>query len=55
MALRVPSQVIGLHLGNAAGIDHAERDVAAGDQIAQPLRGKRIDLVVVRCHGLPVV
>ncbi len=53
MALRVASDVIGLHLLNVALIDVAGCDQPIGDQLAQPRRGKGIVFVVIDRHDVP--
>ncbi|WP_229769917.1 hypothetical protein [Burkholderia pseudomallei] len=50
MALVVASQVIRSDILNAPFVDVARSDVPGGDQVAQPLRGVWVDLVVVRGH-----
>jgi hypothetical protein len=47
MALRESAQVFGSNINDAPGVDFAWRDMAGGDQVAQPLRGVRVDFVVV--------
>jgi hypothetical protein len=47
MALPVSGEVGGLNIGNAPGIDVAGGNQARGDQVAQPLRGVGVELVVV--------
>lgn len=51
MALVVVSQVVRSDIFNAPFVDVAGSDMPSGDQVAQPLRGVGIDLVVVRGHG----
>ena len=43
-------EVIRGKVTNIAGVDHAGRDVPALDQIAQPLCGIRVDLIIERLH-----
>lgn len=50
MALREASKVIGRNLRDAALVHFTRRDVADRDQVAQPLRGKRVAFVVVGAH-----
>ena len=52
LAAGVAEQVAGRHVLYAAFIDIARRDMAAGDQVAQPLRRERVELVVIGCHEL---
>jgi hypothetical protein len=48
VALAVSAQIVGPHVGDAALVDIAGRDVSGGDEVAQPLGGIGIDLIVVR-------
>jgi hypothetical protein len=50
MALVVTSQVIRSDILNAPFVDVAKSDMPGGDQVAQPLRGVWVVLVVVRRH-----
>lgn len=50
MTLAVSSEVIGAHFLDAAVIDMARGDQAGGNEVAQPLGGKRIVFVVVGSH-----
>jgi hypothetical protein len=50
MALCVASKVIGVNVLYAAFIDVAGRDVAGGNEVAEPLGRVRVDLVVVGRH-----
>jgi hypothetical protein len=50
MALVVGSQVIRSDILNAPFVDVARSDVSGGHQVAQPLRGVWVVLVVVRRH-----
>ncbi|WP_260431972.1 hypothetical protein [Burkholderia stagnalis] len=54
MALAVSAQVIRLDILDTPFVDVAGRYVTGGDQVAQPLRGVRIDLVVVGAHAGPI-
>ena len=47
VALRVACEVIGCHVLDIARVHVARRDVAGRDQVAEPLRGIRLVLVVV--------
>jgi hypothetical protein len=47
MALPVSGEVIGLNIGNAPGVDVAGGDQPRGNQVAQPLRGVGVELVVI--------
>lgn len=47
MALPVSGEVGGLNIGNAPGVDVAWGNQPRGNQVAQPLRGVRFELVVV--------
>ena len=47
VALHVSGEVVGCDIQNAPFIHVAGRDVAGGDQVAQPLRCVGVDLVVV--------
>jgi hypothetical protein len=51
VALREAVQVSRSDIFNTSLINFSRCDVAGGDQVAQPLRGKRIDLVVVGIHA----
>ena len=54
VALDIALEVVGLDIDNAPFIDIARRDTAGGDQVAQPLRGVGIELVVVGpAHSRP--
>src|SRR5690606_12082955 len=51
MTLHVSAQVVGSDILDAPFVYVAWRDAAGGDQVADPLRGVRVDLVVVVAHG----
>lgn len=51
MALGESFEVVRSDIDNAPFIDFAWRNVAGGDQVPQPLRGERLDFVVVRGHA----
>jgi hypothetical protein len=55
VGLREASNVIRLNLSNAAGIYFARRNVPRSDQVAEPLGGERLVLVVVGGHHLPAL
>lgn len=46
VALGVSEKLMGLDVGDGAFVDHTRRDVAGRYQVAKPLRGNRVDLVV---------
>lgn len=46
MALDIAEQFLGFDVGDRALVDYAGRDGAGRDQVAQPRRGYRVDLVV---------
>lgn len=50
MALREPTQVVGLDIEDAPFIYFAGRDMPGRYQVAQPLRRVGVVLVVVGCH-----
>jgi hypothetical protein len=52
VTLRVRFEVIGAHLEDRSRVDVARRNAAEFDQIAKPLRGMRVDLVVIGWHSL---
>ena len=57
VALRVPAQIIGTHVDDGALVNVSGRDVPGGDEVAEPLRGIRVDLVVVgaaTAHRSPI-
>jgi hypothetical protein len=43
-------ELLGFDIFNAALVHHAWRYVAGRNQIADPLRGVGVDLIVKRCH-----
>jgi hypothetical protein len=47
VALRIPVEVAGSHVADVTLVDDSVGDVSCGDEIAEPLRGIGIDLVVV--------
>ncbi|MCY1542796.1 hypothetical protein D9M68_785630 [compost metagenome] len=51
MALGVGAQVIGVHVLDRSFVHVARRDVPGGDQVAEPLRGIGVVLVVVGAHA----
>jgi hypothetical protein len=51
MALRIAPEIAGSHVDDASLVDIAWRDVSGGDEVAEPLGGIRVDLVVVGGHG----
>jgi hypothetical protein len=53
VALGESSQVVGLDIVNAPLVNFAGRDVASGNQVAQPLAAERFNLVVVGRHVQP--
>jgi hypothetical protein len=50
MCLGVAFEVIGLYVLDAALVHVARRDMPCGNEIAEPLRGVGVDLVVVSSH-----
>jgi hypothetical protein len=50
MALRVAPQIVGPHVDDGSLVDIAWCDVSGGDEVAEPLGGIGIDLVVVGGH-----
>lgn len=50
VALGVAPEVVGSNIANIPFVHVARRDVPGSDQVAQPLRGIRIVLVVVGAH-----
>jgi hypothetical protein len=53
VALCVSSEVICLHILDAALVDVACRDLPGRNEIAKPLRGVRVDLVIIRGQSSP--
>lgn len=51
MALVIAFEVVGVDIHDAPFVNVAWRDMAGGDKVAQPLRGVRIELVVVGGHN----
>lgn len=51
MTLRESCEVRRSYILNAPFVNDARRDVAGGYQVAQPLRGVWVNLVVVGGHG----
>jgi len=47
VALRVAAQVVGLDIDDGSLVDITGRDVSGADEVAQPLSGIGVDLVVV--------
>ncbi|MCY1300997.1 hypothetical protein D9M70_505860 [compost metagenome] len=52
MALGVRAEVIGVHVLDRSFIYVAWRDVAGGNQVAEPLRGIGLNFVVISRHGV---
>jgi hypothetical protein len=50
MTLRVSAELVGSDILDAPFVDVARRDVPGADEVSQPLRRERIDLVVVGAH-----
>lgn len=50
MHLRVSPQVLSSHILDAPLVHVARGDMPRGDQVAQPLGGVGVELVVVRAH-----
>jgi hypothetical protein len=53
MALGVGLEVIRMNILDRAFVYVARRDVASGNEVAEPLRGVWVDLVVIRSHTAP--
>lgn len=53
MALGVGLEVIWVNILDRSFVNVAWRDVACGNQIADPLRGVWVDFVVIRSHATP--
>jgi hypothetical protein len=51
MALTITPEVGGSHVGNASLVNVALGDVSGVDEVSEPLRGIRINLVVVGAHA----
>lgn len=50
MALDIPSDVVGPHIGDRSLVNVASWDVSGGDKIAKPLRGIGVNLIVIGGH-----
>ena len=53
MALNIAPEIVRRHLGDAALIHVAGSDMTRSNEVAQPLGGERIDLVVIGCQRAP--
>lgn len=53
MALLESPEVVGLNVNDGSFIDFTRRDQIASDQVAEPLGGKRLNLVIVGGHRSP--
>ena len=51
MTLRVTVQIVGAHVCNGSFVNIAWRDQTGGNEVAQPLCGVGVDLVVVGAHS----
>jgi hypothetical protein len=54
VALREPLEVARLNVRDAPLVNLARRDVPGVDQVAEPLSGERVELVVVGGHARPM-
>jgi len=50
MGLDVASEVVGPHVNDVSFVNVASGDVSGGDEVAEPLRGIGVDLVVISGH-----
>jgi hypothetical protein len=55
MTLRVSGEIVGPDIDDGSFVNVAWRDVPGRDEVAEPLSGERIDLVVPGWHRSPVM